>query len=326
MTAISAPHADAELQELVQVTNRVRQQAQAPAGSLRSDLEDKYQTQLLLQMVIGLSAPEIALLLRAACAREKGLALVRAGDTESGARCIREARDICSIGGLSREATLLAKSFQTAAEAYLQYRKAKYAYAHASLMEAVNACQILRSEYGYNVEVRRVHLARNLVRVKTAGGEQKEAMRIASILVGYVEGNHEIWPIPQEHLHASPGVLASEDRWFLLDQILGEIALLLTRRNPISRQVISVNYSLLFGDGMTPRGEFSRVSTWLVAYRASVGGDMEGFLNHAFTFFSEGPGQLPLAWRALNSEFVDLCKDIALEHMPSVPAELPGNP
>lgn len=224
---------------------------------------------------------------------------------------------MCADAGLSRQTLLSAESYQYSAEAYLQYRMGDYDLAEASLLQSIVLCQVLHDEFDYPVEVRRIHLVRNIVRVKTRAGDEEAALRMASLLVGYLEGDQAQWPLQESSMAKEPDSLLSEERWGLMDQVLGEIALLIMRRRASSLQLVSGPAGWLFTD--TGRvGEHARVHAWLVARRASLDGDAARFLTHGTAFFGEGRGQLRQAWQELTRDLIEFCREVAPEAVASI--------
>jgi hypothetical protein len=296
---------EAELRELALRVLRIQQRAQARVVNLSGNADERVNAQSLRK---NLSLPEIAIVYRSTGVREKGLASARAGDLVTGARLIGQARDLFHAAALCQEALAFLESFQWAAEAYMQYKERQYAPARASLLSALQACHVLRDVFGYHVEARRIHLARNIVRVETFANHQQEAMRLASCLEAYVEGCQERWPFPEFPVATAPDPLEEEVRWLLMDQILGEIALLWTRRNPRCREHVTLTRELLLAGGETG-GELARVRTWLAALHASAKDDLKGFLDHALLFFSEQPGPFGNAWRELSLELFEVARN-----------------
>lgn len=280
----------------------------------------KYNTQHILKIARNASLPEIRALVVASAIREKGLAFVKAGDIADGAEWLREARRVYGEAALSREARLSADSFQYPAEAYLQYTGGEYGRAEASLLQAITLCHALRDDYHHQVEVRRIHLARNVVRVKTRAGSREKALKMASLLVGYLEGHEAQWPLRELRMASARDPLLPEERWALLDQVLGEIALLATRRYPMSCDLLSGAGLLFTNDSNRSVGEFAQVHAWLSARGAIVEGDVRGFLAHSIAFFAKGRGHLSQAWRELTRDLMDLCKEIAPEERASIQA------
>jgi hypothetical protein len=305
---------DAELRTLLLQTIQVQQKGEGFGGGPTSMIEKRYNVQHLLRIARRASLPEVTVLLRSSELREKGLASVRAGDTITGAELLRRARHILSEAALSREALLSADSFQRPAEAYLQYKRGEYDQAKQSLLRSIALCQTLRDDYEHDVEVRRIHLTRNLVRVKTSAGNRAEALKMAALLLWYLEGDEEQWPLREFHMTSTPDPLLEEERWVLIDQVLGEIALLVTRHRATSRQLISGSTNGLFTNGGKPSA-FPRVHAWLAARRAWVEGDLRGFLTQGIIFFAEGRNCLRQAWRELSLDLMDFCKEIAPEQL-----------
>jgi hypothetical protein len=303
----------AELRPLVLRTLQVQQHGQPTArnlAALEGNFDERSNARSLRK---NLSLREISVVYRSAGVREKGLKAARTGDLVSAARLIGQARDLFQATMLCKEALAFLESFQLAAEAYLQYKERHYDQARASLLGAIRACHVLRDEFGYLIEARRVHLARNIVRVETLVNNPKEAMRLASCLERYLEGCPERWPFLEFPVATVLEPLSDEIRLLLMDQILGEIALLWSRRNPQCRELMIQGSELLLRDGEMATGIFARVHTWLAAMGASAEDDVRGFLEHALYFFSERPGYLGNAWRELSLEFFDVAKDITPE-------------
>jgi hypothetical protein len=319
MTDQIAQSNDSELQELAAKAMQAQQQHCGSGGSAQVNIDEQYNARFLLTISMRLSLTEVAALLRATNARERGLVLARGGDFVSSSTVLHEAWAIIDSSALCREATLSADSFQSPAEAYLLFRQGRFSEAESCLYNALKCCQALRVEYCHENEVRRIHLARNIVRVRTFSGDLSGALAMAGALLEYVEGNQESWPIPELGVSV-PDHLSVDERWILLDQILGEIALLITRRNPRSRELIESCHDLLCSPTLSIEAGCVRAHTWLMAQRASVENDMPTFLCHAIDFFSEGPCYLHRAWKELTAELFEVCLTIA----PNLVAEQGG--
>jgi len=117
---------------------------------------------------------------------------------------------------------------------------------------------------------------------------------------------------------SSPDPLLSEERWSLMDQVLGEIAILAARRGATSHQLVSGSAGWLFTSGSKAVGEFARVHAWLAARRASIEGEVGEFLTQGIAFFSGGRGYLRQAWRELTLDLIAFCGAIAPEELASM--------
>lgn len=280
-----------------------------------------FSSQYLLKMARGLSLPEISVLLNAERIREAGLALARSGDVNRGRIALDEAREVCLQARLSKEATLAAQTFQTAAEAYVQYKVKNYLESFASLINSLESCRILNDEYDYNMEMRRIHLARNIVRIESFSDNLSEATRLASSMVRYIQGHGEFWPLNDLPLWSKTHSLAVQERWWCMDELLMEIGLLLAKPYPTAKQLLKLVGRDVFRE--ETGNEFARVHTWFAAKQASVEDDAVGFVNHAIIFFSGGPGYLDRAWRELLVDFVQVCKKVAPELVSDLKIERP---
>jgi hypothetical protein len=312
MVSSAAENNTVDLYDLVSKTISSYRHGQSRASALSIKTDEQYSEQYLLQLAKRLSSFEISIILKASKVRERGLALARSGDVHNGGKALDTAREIYVETNLSREALVTAEAFQAAADAYLQYKRKEYSEACASLVAALKACQILRDEYGHNlVEMRRIHLVRNIIRVESVAGNLNKAMRLAGSILRYIEGCNECWPFPELRLLTLPDPLTLEEKWVLMDQILGEIASLLANPKDTARQLLKVSESYLFRRDID--SQFAQVHLWLAAMRASVEEDLECFLNNAIRFFSDGPGYLDQAWRKMVQHFVQICMEVAPE-------------
>ena len=312
---------DPELRSLLLEAINLQQVGASQARRPELTSDRKYNAAHIVKIARNASLLEVTVLVRASEIREKGLAFIKAGDSASGAEWLRESRRMYSEAGLSREAQLSADSFQYPAEALLQYRRGDYGQAAASLLQAIVQCHSLRDDYQHQVEIRRIHLARNVVRVKTVAGNREEALRIAGLLVGYVAGDETQWPLPELRMRSAPDPLRTEERWALMDQVLGEVALLITRATEISPNLHSGSAGRLFrNDDNRAVGEFAQVYAWLAARRAITEGDAREFLTQSIAFFAEGRGNLNRAWSELTVDLMDLCAEIAPEQLGSIHA------
>jgi hypothetical protein len=199
--------------------------------ALRFDSDKKYHEEYLSKMAVQLSREEIATIDAASATREKGLHLIRSGDLVGGALALKEATVVFEYAKLSKEAKLIIDSYQMAAEAYLHYSKGIFSEAYKSLIKAIKFCHLLRDDYGYPIEVRRIHLARNIVRVLSFSGEHIVAMEIACLLIRYLNGEQDSWPLTSLKLTSTPETMEMEEKCCLVDQILAEITLLINNRH-----------------------------------------------------------------------------------------------
>jgi hypothetical protein len=287
--------------ELFLATLEIHRRAlQQPAPRLR-DLQSTYDARYAVEVARRLPLAEITALGDATDLREEGLALARAGQLDRGAELVAAARRAFTGAALSAEAVLLAEWFQEPAEAYLQFRRGDPAGAEDSLLRAVAACVRLRAGFGYRVELRRVHLARNIVRVRNFAGRPVDALELAHHLVDHIEGVPGAWPWPQ-HTVAEPDDLTLDVRLLLLDQVLGDVARLLSPARPDARELLGVADARGWFRAGAGRPHIDRARIWLRARSMAVRGDWDEFLRLAGLFFAEPPGRFGVAWSELTGD------------------------
>jgi len=98
-----------------------------------------------------------------------------------------------------------------------------------------------------------------------------------------------------------------EEKWFLMDQILSEIALLVKSPHPGPNELLNIIEKILIHNTNFSIA-FARISLWLKAQYAFMMEDVFGFVIAADEFYSEGKGYLRQAWKEITAELIILCK------------------
>ena len=275
------------------------------------NLDETFNVQLLLSMLLRISVSDIMAVLEASQVRARALALSRADRAAEAHAVLELAQSIGRAAALSEEAACADRSFQAAAAAYLQYKAGDHPGAETSLLEALDCCRTLRDQFDYAMEGRRIHLVRHIVRVRSAAGRFEDAFEIAWRMVRYIDGDTPSWPFPAVALSKAPDVLAIAERLLLLDQILSEVSSLLASCQARAAMLARADSTLFRRD--SPRTEgLSRVYLRMSAMRASAAGDLVAFLESATEFFRGGPRDMPRAWRDMSRDFTQACQEIAL--------------
>lgn len=255
-------------------------------------LDDKFNALHLLRLAKNLALGEIGVLMTATERREAGLSLARAGIPSKAWEFMRVARSLCAEADLSIEAQLVASSFQLAAEAFVWFKTGSHREAETALCAALEAAVRLHDEFGYDIEVRRIHLLRNLVRVFTESGRSEDALVLALKLLSYIECP-AAWPSPYGAVRHPPDALSVDEQDAMLDQVLGEITLLLERQRELSGKLADFDLEC----------QPSRARLRLAALAALTEADSDRFLKIAARFFVLGPGQMLQTWRAMESQY-----------------------
>jgi len=261
---------------------------------IEADIEKRYNSAHLLKLAQGVSLNDIAVTLRSAAMREKGLERLRAGDMGLGARLLVAARDLYKREELCREAFQSAVSFQFAAEAYLHYKRMSYQRAEALLLHSIAACEILHDEFGHDIEVRRVHLAANIVRVRRSAGSHSASFELATALVAYLYEAAARWPLSH---HVSVNRLDSREIRGLADQILDAAFAVNSPAAKLASQEFERAFAK-FGQALSlPQA----IVSWLRSQDQLSRDEVEGAIIHAIAFFGDNQG-LPRLTRRLRSQ------------------------
>jgi hypothetical protein len=96
-----------------------------------------------------------------------------------------------------------------------------------------------------------------------------------------------------------------------MDQILGEIYLLLGKRKAVSRESLRIDEAYLLGKDLNLVNEFLRVHIWLAAMQAFVEDELVEFLNNAIVFFLDGSDHMYQAWQAIVEALREVSKTIS---------------
>lgn len=278
------------------------------------NLDEKFNGRYLLKLASTFSLPEIQTLLRVSRVREQGLLLLRSGKLHSGEDHLSAARKIIREAEFGPEARMIADSFQTAAEAYLAYKIGKFATAANLTRATIISSQTLKESYGYDMEVRCIHLLRNFVRVSSRAGEYDSALTQLLNLIRFIEGGHCFRPLPDVCCFEHPCELELEERWVMMDQVLVELADLLGVSNDpdLARQCRPHLERARLND------VFQRTDTFLEAIIAASEGEPMIFLKRAESFFSEGMTGLYQSWQEVTTDLKHLCDNFGVDLLDAV--------
>lgn len=267
--------------------------ASIPAPALRN-LEQRLGARFVAELSSRLSVAELTALGNITDVREAGLALARAGDIDAARERLGEAARL--IDGLpTEEARISSHSFQLAASAFVEHKVGNHAAAAVSLMEALRRCGELRVRFAHSVEVRRIHLARNIARLEWVAGEPARSWRLLASLAGYAWHPESGWPLDRstavgpDHRER----LRRDERLAVTDQILAEA---LNASAEAARRGVTLDdvawRAALDADGWPERAAaIPRAGAALSAGHAAAG------LLELEIYFEHGQGELPMTWR-----------------------------
>jgi hypothetical protein len=268
------------------------------------NMERRQGAQQISDLSRNLSEGDLEALARAVEPRESALVLARQGDIPEARRLLAAAQAIIDQRPLPEEARVAARSFQTAAEAYTDFADGRLERASASLTEALSLCRQLRLAYRHRVEVRRIHLARNMVRVAWAGGSYAPAWSLSAKLLAYLWGTEAPWPLGEntDLETAEREELREDERVFLTDQVLSEaISTAFASSAPIDLPPWHLGEVQRAALPAAVR-EIEHICRELAAHRMT-------WLDPVSRFCRGGMGELPMTWHRL----VRLVEDRAAE-------------
>jgi hypothetical protein len=243
-----------------------------------------FSTQYLIEMGTRLTLPEVTILLEAETVRSKALIRARSGDFAGSEQALWMAKQLCEQINLSTEAALAADTYHTAAQAFLEYKRHRYKAARRLLLQSLDSSGVLNDEFGYKMEMRRLHLGRNIARVEAVSLNYCSAIRHTVSLLRYIEGIRKSWPFSETREWRVEHPLLAEEGWWCLDELLGEIVFLVEQSEAsVPNLLIELERYLA-----TPIEveSFQRVKWWLEGIRAATLGDINALMENATHFFA----------------------------------------
>lgn len=284
---------------IAQAVDRARsahvQGSRRPAPRI-PNVERRLSVRYVAELSQRLPGAEVELLARATDLRERALVMARAGDTAAARAGLVDAGRFVDRHILSCEGRLSAHSFHAAAAAFVEHVEGQHGIAYQGMIEALGHCRRLRLEFGHSVEVRRVHLARNLVRLIGCLDRHQEAWELDRELLDYIWVSGRPWPLEKGTAldAAQRETLRQDERVFLADQLLSEAINL-----AVDAQHDGVRLAMDDGEASLAPGTqiVERVGAVLRLCSKVLSEDTEAVLEELAAYFELGSGELPMTWR-----------------------------
>jgi len=270
------------------------------AGERRLDAGKQFSAHYLRRLAAVLTLEEITAILAAEQYREQGLALSRGGDNDAAGALLAQAATTCEEAQLSRHASVAALSFQLAAEAYIKHRLGDHAGAIRDLENAITAAAELEAVFGHDMEFRRVHLARNILRVRASEPLGRNIVADHIGLLRYIGGDVARWPIATGRGVGNPAAMTEDQVAWVIDELLVNLAL---PALDLGRNLAVLPQPDDWGD---TDSDLHAAALWCHALANLARERQQGFLDHATLFFEAGSGCLIHAGRHLESVLDDL--------------------
>lgn len=251
----------------------------------------------LLNLADTLGLDQISVVLQAEPIRERGLALVRAGEIQDAELALSDAERHCAEASLSQHAYLAARTFQAAAEAYLAYRRRQYELAISLLEEALESSRVLSDDFGHDMEFRKVHLCRNIIRTQCYIVPANEVVQSTVALIAYILGNADRWPLRDEVPWSTGRSLADGEVLWSIDETI--INLALPEVNLGQAGLTEIIQQEINASAQASYSVAKASYEWILAMIAASNGNESEILAHASVFFTEDPGGLSHAKKAI---------------------------
>ena len=251
-----------------------------------------YQSVQILDSATSIGEIEKALLKEAALERETGLAALRKNDISTGKEKLQYSKDLISNQTISKEGTLIAATYQCAADAFLHLKNKDFQSAIQATQEATETHKDLFISFGHPIEQRRIHLARNIAKVLTLSGKQEQSLDMTIHLILYTIDEKIPWDFDFCKLENSNPIKVSE-KYFVLNQLLSELGDLLSKGNLEKDLLIAKLNSLGNKLSVIQTNDFSIILDWVLTYKAFLQNDQVMFFKNGIQFFKKYSNQIP---------------------------------
>lgn len=250
--------------------------------------------------------------------RASALRRAQAGELELASKLLCASKAYLKAEHLTRKGYCIGLQFYCGVEAYVYYQNGEFEAARRSIRQSLHAVNELQEKFGYgHVDGRRVHLARNLLRLDAHGGEPLDAADAAFHLLLYVMGIDAAWPYADLRSTAPDRVMTNEVRHMLFDQVARELVLLFIHADEEARtpfvergEDVLSRFHLpmsLVNNEVYSSGQIQTTRLWLELKKLLLAGDTSAFVNGVHDFFQLGP-RVPALWYGVMRDVVQVCK------------------
>jgi len=239
-----------------------------------------------------ISKNETVLLEGAALLREEALVHLRNNEIEEGKSKLEKVGDILTSNKLSAEASLIFSTFQSAAESFLHLKNRAFIKAYELMETALETHRELFENYGHRIEVRRIHLGRNMAKILSSNNKTTEAFKLSTLLIKYTITDSNIWPLDC-CIVENPNTISSKDKMFVVNQLVNELIDILSQNS--SEEIINIFDGLSSYLKQNSNKESEITLAWCNTYKATLNNDRLAYLKNAKLFFQKHDQLLPIA-------------------------------
>ena len=236
----------------------------------------------------------------------------RSGDPERAMRRLQVAAKYLDIEAMERESICVALQLHKGVEAYVYYRSEEYEAARRSMKEALRLMNELQEQFGYGFcDGRRVHLARNLLRLDAHGGAPVRAARTAFKLLLYTTGDDQAWPYPSLQSKAENRCMTDVERHMVFNQVARELVLLFLHADAATHPALLVEgetgmQHVRRNDAVEEDPRIVTTLQWLDVKRPFVEDRLDDFMEQAARFFRSGRS-VPALWYGVALDVARAC-------------------
>lgn len=241
---------------------------------------------------------------------DEGLGAAREGRLEYALDRYEKAREpLKRLEHGTRRAWFLGDSKYQAGVAYLEFQHGRAEQARERLDRAMDADLELERAGLPVMQMHRIQQGHNLARMDFRMGHRESAVRLAGVLLAYMERQtHEL---PYHHDWLSRGLQAVPRSLLqaMIYQILGETtAYIVTGNAPAEEWSVLIKASRLYQDAEA--AVFPQVQYALRAHYDRLVNNPEGYLRNLECFFRVGIRHCHLLWYAVMVELVRFCREV----------------
>jgi hypothetical protein len=169
---------------------------------------------------------------------------------------------------------------------------------------------VLINEYRYEIlEVHRMKLLHNLMRIDVRAGNWQGVMELGSSLFDELAGSSCLWLTKLCEQELLPSNILEDIAVFFANKFLEEMAQALAQNRGLELVALFSHIRPFSEDTAVENLDlFSCVYKWLHVKRAFVDGDDREFLDRASSFLAGGRPYSGLLWHATVYDIVSLCR------------------
>ncbi len=282
------------LEDIFEVLNRQNEKASTVSSASHS--VPKFGSVQMIHDASSISKEEVLILEAVALMREEALSLLRKRNLNEGHNLLQEAEQLLKQENLSKEGALIATTYGFAANSFYSILQKDYAKSLSLMQAAMTSHEELFKDHGHPIELRRIHLGRNIAKIYSSSNDSESSMALTTALIKYtISSDPKQWPLDICKID-SPDKILDHQKMFLFNQLTGEVITLLSKK-PSNSTVKHLESLIDFLENSDHN--FQVISYWITAYLAKINKDETLFLEQTLCFMKAYKGYLPRAQNLL---------------------------